>query len=585
MISSARYSPRLASILRPICFFAAVAVLLALPAWSGASGPDTKPEVQRQASAPFGGGAAVVSAEKTTFEEVTRKLDPGGSLFVYFGAAQFCDGLAQKLDQWRAPVLSLPNVPAEALANINRGFDLAESLIRKSGVESLTGVGLSGIALEPGLFQTKIVLHHYPDKGTGWMWSLCGTNSHPLDALNFLPPETAATAFSDLNFATLWTELRQQMVQSGFPEVAAGLGQFEAEFAQKAGVQWGDLVGSLGGEVGAIFTLDLGRKTTIPLPSGANLTIPEPGLLLALRVQNDVIFDRIDQELKKNPAVLAEDKDGLRMRTLPLPLPLPLTLRPSVARQGDYLFIATTDELIHRVLDVRAGKLPGFKGTEEFTSLAKGMNLQGNKFMFISHRFSRALIDLQKAGMAANPGPGPQLATFMEKAFGASAMGHSFSVSSCLPDGWMVVAHGNHDPAGALLLSTVVAPTAIMAGMTLPALARAKENAQSVNCMNNLKQIGLACHMYASDHNDAFPTSFLDLKQELGTPLVLTCPLDRGNMKPGDLTWSNLEPSAISYEFLVPAGAKATDDVAGKVLFRCRRHGIVCMGDGSVHKP
>ena len=54
-------------------------------------------------------------------------------------------------------------------------------------------------------------------------------------------------------------------------------------------------------------------------------------------------------------------------------------------------------------------------------------------------------------------------------------------------------------------LLVVVAIIAILAGMLLPVLARARENARRVTCMNNLKQIGLATHIYAQDYDGFIP--------------------------------------------------------------------------------
>ena len=99
-------------------------------------------------------------------------------------------------------------------------------------------------------------------------------------------------------------------------------------------------------------------------------------------------------------------------------------------------------------------------------------------------------------------------------------------------------------------LLVVIAIIAILAGMLLPALSRAKAKANQIRCVSNLKQVVLAFQLYAEENQDSYPlcrdwasaggkdgtydvfTAMTNrpLYRYQGSPEIFRCPSDRGDI-------------------------------------------------------
>ncbi|HVR36870.1 MAG TPA: hypothetical protein VMS21_13565, partial [Methylomirabilota bacterium] len=391
------------------------------------------------ASAPF---PASRSVERTSYEAVTSRLDRGGRVFAYWSTESWLEDLSDGVEEWKEAVLEWRALPSPQRVRIERMFNVAGRLIRNSGLEQISGVGLSTISLEPDLYHTRTMLHHHSGNDRGYLWSLFGKSAHPLQALDLLPADTALAVVTDLNLPLLWAAVEQELTQIDLPETREWVRRFPARFEERTGLKFYRMLASLDGECGFILTLDSERTFTMPLPSGEEVALPEPGLVLVVRVKDDTLFNRVSDWLASGEHARGSETNPIRRLSLPAPDSLPLPLAPALVRSGNYLLLASTGRLMDEVLAVQGGARPGLKHSEEFQRLSLRVPTEGNRFTFVSRRLGDSLGTLGDRMMT---GPNTRAAErrLLRGFLNPDQFSGSWSVWSRVEQGWFRVGNSN----------------------------------------------------------------------------------------------------------------------------------------------
>jgi prepilin-type processing-associated H-X9-DG protein len=516
-------------------------------------------------TAAAGGGTIEVTrepAKKTSFVPATKHLDAGGSFYMYLSTEEWIESIARSWDDMREMFTFAGDLPGNTMDGIKDGYRVIGNGFSQSGIAQLSGIGLSTFPREKNLYLNKAVFHRYADAKRGKFWDLMGSRSHDLETLRMLPATTAFACFSDFDGQLGWEWLGDMINDSGIPDAQTKFNGQQAQL-QSMGIDLDKLIGSIDGQIGVVFTIDESRTQVFDGPDG-QLQVPDIALMIVIQVKDSSIYDLATSMVPPDIGVRRTDTAAMKAVTMPIPVPVPIKFEPTLAQSHGYLMLASNADIIDEAMAVLDGNKNGLTTTSEFKLLARDVPTQGVNFHYVSERLGSSIAGIMEQALEQAPDPdngGVQVAmALVDDAKGF----HSYGVFEHREDGFYFTGNASTGVGNIIVIPAVVGPTAILAGMLLPALNQAREKARRMNCAGNLKQIALASIMYAGDdvEHGRFPDNLAQLHEQkyLMNGKVYGCP----SAEPMS------ESAADSNYVYVGAGLKDTNrDPATTVLAYC----------------
>jgi len=398
-------------------------------------------------------------------------------------------------------------------------FGLVEAVIRELGlnnVKSLTErVGFDG----PDIVGNCLL--EMPQPRTGLLANLETINLSMFDMADAGAISATALNCDIAGMYDTVMKAAKTVIGDDFVEVEQGIAAVEAELNFKIRQ---DLLESLSGPM-----------LVYVLPGGVTMQSPQGGFVIIARLKNAKLLEESLTALGKFAAeksegmvqVSSQVQEGRTVYTWAV-MPLAMAqIMPSWTVVGDRVIIGSNPALLTSAINQINSGTKSIRGTDGFRKVTAKLpaellsfkygdsKLQFTQLMTAVQQFwPMATMFASNAGMKL-PFVLPQLSHI------AQDMGPSCQYSWFDAQGL----RSHYRGAGIEPTLGAVAGGAVGAGILMPALARARQQARQVVSMNNLKQLGLAVITYANDNQGKLPDNLDQAKQYYGDSKVLKSPL------------------------------------------------------------
>ncbi|MEI6352199.1 MAG: hypothetical protein WCP06_13975 [Verrucomicrobiota bacterium] len=510
--------------------------------------PETPASPSAPQASPIPATPKLVSAEPSSFDAVARHLDAGGGMYFYLSTESFLKSAGAKIAEFKPLVMAAAKLNEADKVKAESAWKSIAEIARNSGLNEISGFGASSIALEPGYYQTKWMVHHYEGKGNGVIWKLSGSHANARDLVSYLPAHTATAGSWNLTLEPVWNALTKEGAAN--PDLNQAAQALSSQLEQTTGLKLSNLLASVGPNYSVVLTLNEDRKVTVPFGGkGETIVIPEPALALMIQVQDQALIDRMEAELAKVPMMVNADQPDLKMRMIPVPVPFPF-FRPALAWSKGLVILSTNELLVREMFDVKAGKKAGIAAAPEFKKLMGDLPAAASQFQFTAPIFQKTVMDIQLAATAQQPATGPAVQEVMQYFAKIVPQRWMCGIVQDTPEGWFGISRGGGGAPSEIMAVAAVCPAAVAAAIAAPNFTRAKSRSEATRILEEARLIDSCVDQWAIEHNkkagEQPTTSDIKAYLKAGSPLW-----NSANSNPGQT--SIAAPTAGLPNLLIPA--------------------------------
>jgi len=129
-----------------------------------------------------------------------------------------------------------------------------------------------------------------------------------------------------------------------------------------------------------------------------------------------------------------------------------------------------------------------------------------------------------------------------------------------------------------VIILIIVSGLAVLLIPVLAIVAQAKERALRIQCVNNLKNIGLGVRASGENRTNGYPKSLAELRLQITNPKVLICP---SQLK--GVTMDNFELAKAASTYVYD-GEGASEAEPNRIILLCPHHRNALVADGSIQQ-